>query len=352
MPLKLSLRKIFRYLLLTLVYLLLIALLLELGLRWLMKDRYQPPGQDSPRIWQYHPRYGWAGKPDIDVLFRKQAFSVRVQHNSLGFRDKDYPSQRNNKKRMLVLGDSFVWCFGVEQHDCFVDQLEARYPNWEIINAGLAGSGTDQQYLILQDLITYYQPDRIMLLVIQNDFQDNLAKENHFYYKPFYTLEAGKLMAHQIPVPLSRIDQILERWVYGRSYLFGIGGLARLVILNHVRPLLGMEPLRFEPYRDLNFRDGAVITSAIIGRMIELSRDHKADFILLHGQMLDFLRLSLEQTGKQYRVPVHNLDQAFEGYTHKQYQITGDAHWNALGHKLVTEDIDRFLRQQVMVKQP
>src|SRR5688572_19499221 len=113
MPVKNLLKKLIRWLALMIVYLAMISGMLEIGLRLLMTN-YVPPGHDSPRIWQYHSLYGWVGRPDIDVPFRQTAFSIRVQHNHLGQRDSELVETVPGKKRMLVLGGSFVWCYGVE----------------------------------------------------------------------------------------------------------------------------------------------------------------------------------------------------------------------------------------------
>ena len=337
-------KKILRFFLIILIYLLIICVLLEVGLR-IALPHYFPPGQDSPNIWQYDENYGWIGRPNIDTRFRQPAFDIQVQHNSLGHRAKEYPARRNTKKRMLVVGDSFVWCYGVQSSECFVDILEKKNPNWEIINIGVAGTGTDQQYLILKDRIEYYKPDVVMLLFIQNDFQDNMSKENHNYYKPYFTLENKKLALQQIPVPTPRLDQTLERWIYGRSYLYNTSNYLRLIITNIVRESLGYGPVKWEPYAGFTFQSSFEITQALLNAMTDVSEQHHATFVVVHGQMLELLHLVIKQTTDARSVDLHNLDRAFEGHVHAEYQIPGDAHWNAFGHQLVANDIDKFLHE-------
>lgn len=338
-------KKALRILLILSIQLVLVLAALEIGLRLAFQDYVLPAG-DSPKIWQYHATYGWIGRPSIDTRFRQPSFDIRVTHNSLGQRDKEYPSQRSDKKRLLVFGDSFVWGYGVEQDENFVEQLEKHHPEWEIINCGIAGTGTDQQYLYLQDMITHYQPDVVMLLVIQNDFQDNMTRENHNYYKPFFTVENGKLVLHQVPVPKPRLDQTIERLVYGRSYLYNASKFLMQVMESKWYAWRGKEMPRWNPYAGFDFPASNPVMIALLNGMIDITEQHHARFVLVHGQIIDPLQMLLRGVAQQRGIPLHNLDRAFEGHVHAEYQIPGDAHWNALGHGWVANDIDLFLREQ------
>src|SRR5207244_483904 len=61
------------------------------------------------------------------------------------------------KKRLLVCGDSFAAGQYVSNEDRFTELLERRLPDWEIINVGLEGTGTDQQLLIYQEVGSKYE---------------------------------------------------------------------------------------------------------------------------------------------------------------------------------------------------
>ena len=57
---------------------------------------------------------------------------MTVAINSHGLRDGEYALEpTRGKKRMLVLGDSFAWGFGVEREEVFCEVIERRRPNWE-----------------------------------------------------------------------------------------------------------------------------------------------------------------------------------------------------------------------------
>ena len=59
---------------------------------------------------------------------------MTVKLNSHGLRDNEYLLTRTKNGRILVLGDSFGWGFGVEHEDIFSEVIERRNREWEIIN--------------------------------------------------------------------------------------------------------------------------------------------------------------------------------------------------------------------------
>jgi len=348
MPAPGFIKKTLKLLLVLSIQIIFIALALEVGLRFIADD-FIPPGADQPKIWQYHDTYGWVGQPNIDLPFRHPAFTINIKHNDMGQRDQHYSSQRNNKNRILLIGDSFVWGYGVEDKQRFAEIIDDKYHDWEIINAGIAGTGTDQQLLYLQDMIAYYQPDIVMLLVIQNDFQDNMLAENHHYYKPYFTVKDEQLVLNQVPVPKPRFEQTLQRTIYGRSYLFNFSN-ALVAYLTHLASgVFSFEVEEYRAYRHFKFIDSHPIMKALLHKMIDVSKEHNAEFIMLHGQMLDGLQLVLKEVADQRQVKLHNLDRAFEGHVHEEYQISGDAHWNAFGHELVAKDVELFLQEQAIL---
>src|SRR4029077_10465501 len=107
--------------------------------------------------------------------------STHLRINSLGFRGPDPVPKRPGVSRVLVLGDSFVSAFNMEEKDTFVSVLESllrnsHVPDVEVINAGTPGYGTWHEVQSLRDLSGVVQPDLGVLCVyLGNDLEDNLA---------------------------------------------------------------------------------------------------------------------------------------------------------------------------------
>lgn len=151
------------------------CLLLEGALR--LVD-YQP-ASTSP-LGAFHrsdSEIGWIGIPDFEGRFKTIEFDVVVQTGSDGFREtvlRIEPSE--GAEDVWVLGDSFVWGWGVENGEVVTDFLQDELgADFRVENFGINATGTVQQYLLLSRLLEARQPPaHIVMLVFHNDFDDNL----------------------------------------------------------------------------------------------------------------------------------------------------------------------------------
>jgi hypothetical protein len=150
---------------------------------------------------QFDPDLGWAQIPDHAAFFKSREFEVRVESNSYGFRDDDYPLRKPaGVERVVVLGDSYAWGWGVEQDEIFCEVAEARMEGVEFINLGHNAYGTAQEYLILKKLGMKFSPDLTVLAFYYNDIYDNIEEASH---KPRFGLEDGDLVYLAGPRPFS-----------------------------------------------------------------------------------------------------------------------------------------------------
>jgi len=126
-----------------------------------------------------HPVFGWVLKSGASYLNKMPERTVRVTYNSKGWSDTEHSLE--NKRgtfRILVLGDSFMEGYSVAREDLFHKQIErlARKEgiNIEIINMGVGGYGTLQEYLVFRDIGQYYKPDIVLLgFYTANDLRNN-----------------------------------------------------------------------------------------------------------------------------------------------------------------------------------
>ncbi len=93
----------------------------------------------------YHPLLGWTGVPNLDTVFTLPDFSHRIRNTHRGFRDRDHAREKAGKRRIVVLGDSTAWGWGVEAEERFSDRMERMLPGWEVLNLAQAGYSTDQE---------------------------------------------------------------------------------------------------------------------------------------------------------------------------------------------------------------
>lgn len=124
-----------------------------------------------------HPECGWCLLPNQTAIVEKMDYRVEVKINSRGLRDGEHDyDPKPGVFRIVVLGDSFMEASQVEGAYAFTSVL-AEYlvdRNVEVINLGVEGYGTVQEYLFLKEEGLKYEPDLVLLgLYSENDLHDN-----------------------------------------------------------------------------------------------------------------------------------------------------------------------------------
>ena len=105
--------------------------------------------------------------------------------NKLGYRDYnfDFSLSTNDKVKIVILGDSFTWGFGVRSEQRFTNLLNDKLSNTSLIfNLGKNGSDTKEEY---KRLIDYpVKPNILILQYFLNDIE-GASKENGQSVKGF-----------------------------------------------------------------------------------------------------------------------------------------------------------------------
>lgn len=104
-------------------------------------------------------------------------YSTSFNTNSLGLRYKQLSIEKStNEKRILVLGDSYVFGLGVEENETFCSKLEKHYSTTtnpvNFVNAGLIGTGPFHYAKLFFNLGTELNPDGVLICVYANDLQN------------------------------------------------------------------------------------------------------------------------------------------------------------------------------------
>src|SRR5438105_839974 len=134
---------------------------LELALR-VADPRVLRQGQSERTIaYRHDAELGWAPVPNSEFTVTAERL-IHAKHNSLGLRDIELSASSNPK--ILFVGDSFVWGNDVEAQERFTDLLRKALPAYEIVNAGVSGYGTDQEYLWLKRLWDRIEPAVVVLM--------------------------------------------------------------------------------------------------------------------------------------------------------------------------------------------
>ena len=162
------------------------------------------------------PRFATIYQPDDRVLYRhipgaERAYNygdtvIRYKINSQGFRGGEL-APLGELPRVLVYGDSFIQGDFSRTEDTFTEQLRRRLAgiagrNIEVVNAGVAGYGPDQELRRMERELPVLKPNLVIVaLYAGNDFGDLLRDK-------LYKLSSdGSLQDNS----LAALDDVLER---------------------------------------------------------------------------------------------------------------------------------------------
>jgi hypothetical protein len=124
-----------------------------------------------------NPLIGHVHKPNAQA----RLMGVPVKINSDGLRDREYPIGRNASRRIILLGDSLTFGWGVEKSKTFDEILEARLSETiptEIINFGTGNYNTVQEVNLFLEKGLKYKPDEAVVFYFINDAEPTPRKSD------------------------------------------------------------------------------------------------------------------------------------------------------------------------------
>jgi len=346
-------------------------------------------GYAAPIWYQPDPVLGWTLRPGLTAWFKREGGAL-VEVNAAGRRDQHVPiGKPEGVYRIAVLGDSYSEAFQVEREQAYWALLPGRLQGcgfglgkrFEVLNFGVSGYGTAQEYLVLASRAILYQPDLVLLQFTNgNDVMNNSSALEPEKYRPFFVMQAdGRLRVddsfasapgfrRSLSLPLtllrhasdrSRLLQLLRDW---RSAL-PVPSAA--VAASGVEQ--GLEPVVLAPPRDSKWSEAWLITEALIGMTADYALRNGARFLLfsvpyaiqvhpdpkvrsqlqrkLGVEHLLYPDQRLAEFGKRNGVPVlplappmQRLAEERGAFFHGFENVgIGRGHWNAEGHRVAAE---------------
>lgn len=224
-------RRWLKWFVIIIVWLIAIAVLLELGLRLFvaaLPPRLQeathivmhgvPFPEPWDRAWTRNPDHYFILKPGLVNALQFGSPKVRFHVSTIELWDGGGIGFRTRPVSYFVdaavVGDSFGFCF-TERADCWVTHLE-RDTGWGMVNLSQPGTGSHSHLLILQDFAKPLTPPLVIWQFFGNDFNDD--------YGLFSA--SGKLAPLEDEESVDDQDVAepsgLQSWLRGRSALYAV----------------------------------------------------------------------------------------------------------------------------------
>lgn len=271
--------------------------------------------------------YGYRLHPGLSTTYdypRENPRTLGIHANSDGFRDVLEVRGADERPRIQILGDSFVFGEGVEAEERFSDVLRRLLPDHRINNLGMTGWGPDLMLRALESVGLEAEPDLVILCIYTDDFRRVRPYFAGVGFKiPRYRLENGDLVTVPYPAP--------PFW-------------------QRLRLFEGFRRLRWDGSRSMWH-----LNEAIFDRFVELSKLHEFQLVtvFLPGRRdtpTDQERRGwLADLAEDRGVLLKDLSDAVHSRPRSELFIEGNWHLNASGHALVGEEIHRMLLEERLI---
>jgi hypothetical protein len=246
-------------------------------------------------------------------------------------------------RRVLCVGDSFTFGEGLADDEAMPVQLEAELNRagpgrWEVLNLGVHGYGTDQQWLRLQAIGFHYDDDVVVLGFFQGDLERNVMSFRD-YAKPYFEVVDDRLVVRNVPVPSP--EELLSRRFPAPA----------LYIASLVR--WGPERLRLAlSFGNLAETRAGRVTLHILDAMREAVLSRGVQFVVMiiprpisaHGS--DTERM-LHRWGARTGTPMVNLRTAYLRLPAVERDRLYDGHWTPYGAQVTARLLAAALRHHL-----
>jgi hypothetical protein len=294
-------------------------------------------GSDDGGLSYAHDRYdatlGWRPVPNYD--------RDGIRTNSLGIRaDREFAFERDPAvARIVAVGDSYTWgehTFSeqIGNRETYPAMLESLLPATEVLNLGVHGWGTDQQYLYLTSLGLRFEPDLIILGFYEHDVERN-GSSFFNYAKPRFLLEDGDLVLTDSPVPPP--DEMLAKPLRFPDFYFGA------FVGKRVNRMLDNTKLR-----PIETRQAWLVTRSILAAARRESEGTGARFLIVYipheiNRWATAVETAVVDWSEETGTHLLNLRPVFATLPEADWGTLYDGHWTAKGHEVAAAAIRDYI---------
>jgi lysophospholipase L1-like esterase len=258
-----------------------------------------------------------------------------VRTNELGFRDRKLERKRDDEIRILLLGDSVTFGWGVPIEATFGRKLEGKLTSKlarpvRTVNTGTGSYNTVQELAALRTYADVIEPNLVVLLYVKNDIEPNDP--------PF---DPWSQVSLQGKPPLTAVSILLSR-----SWLYRLGYFA-----------LEYSQQGAPASLDTQVRGVAESRNALAA-ISAFSQERGANFVTFVYRskretsegFSSALLAELRTTGQKYRFPVVDVAPWWNGVDMRSVtNSTIDSHPNDRGHEILAAGIADFLMKHGLV---
>lgn len=294
-------------------------------------DLYDPfPYPPVPRWTEQfgpHPAYGYALHPGQTTTFDYPPAAPRtttIHANSDGFRQVRELDEVDDRTRLLVVGDSYVYGIGVEEDERFTDLVEAAIPRLRLDNLGIPGWGPDMMLLATEAVVARTQPDLVVVSLFFDDFRRVRRRYSGLGFSiPRFELDADTLVLRPYPKPRpwerTHLNEAASRALYGENRIRSAPSATEWTINERI----------LDRFRALGDENGfETVLLYLPGRWSGGGNDRRRGWV--------------RQYATRYAVPMLDLTETVHSDSAAAF-LPDNGHYSRRGHALVASRLTAFL---------
>lgn len=293
--------------------------------------------------WKPSPNFGHEADK-VDAAGNK--YHARVTTNAEGFRAFGDPA-RQDRKRVLFVGDSFTHAIEVSDDKTFYALLERSLPVSAFAYAAV-GYGTLQELMVLERYMDTVKPELVVLQFHPNDFINNSLElelasnmHNNGMRRPY--LGTGEAIEYRTP----------SRLPWFRDFGNEVSRLMHIVAKSADRlmidPAKSVEAsIKREGTGNRAFMDSVATTDRLVARMARLTRG-RAQLLAFSADNTSPYNEQIAAIMARHGIPF--LEEVPKALREAEsggacVKAADNAHWNETGHRIVAETIGKSLRDR------
>jgi hypothetical protein len=352
-------------------------------------------GFSAPIWYRPDPQLGSSLRPQVEGWYVAEGRAY-VRVNSAGLRDREHSIDKpEGVYRIAVLGDSYAEAMQVDIEDTFWWLLQEKLTRCayqpgkrvEVINFGVSGFGTAQEYLMLESVAIRYRPDLVLLQFTDgNDVRNNSIALEPEKRRPFFRFDQrGELVLDASFVATAEFQRRTSAVLELRRSLSDYSRVLQLLYAFRNAELFprasagdglleaGLDSAVLTPPHDPSWKDAWAVTERLIAKTNEYAKRNGSQLVVVTVpiQIQIHPDRQVRQT-LQMKLGVPDLfypDRRIDEFTKKQgiraiplaYEMLqqaerswvyfhgfektrmGIGHWNQSGHRAAAEIIARNL---------
>jgi lysophospholipase L1-like esterase len=318
----------------------------------------------------------WSNQSGVRYPDRDRRHPVAYSINDDGWNSihPAYPPNRNSRRRIALIGDSFVEAFQVNPAESVGARLEALLgpASDEVYSFGISGAPLSQYLHMARYVAHAWHPDAIVIVMVHNDFIESYRPKPSQFSSSFLHLVVGERVHEVLPLEYDR--RPIAQWMLARSATlrFGFYVWRGLLETTATGSEAGHSSARYEAninVTELDEEEPRIqrATGYLFEQFARLERSGDARFLFVMDgpreaiyqgkdpRTLEVHRLNRigQAAADRVGLPFVDLTEAFvQDYARhgQRFEFATDNHWNARGHDLVAHEIEKGLRQRFLAR--